>query len=776
MNTYSFNHLKFLGLRLIKTPSEGLNSTQNVNSNERYAWSMRRILHVDELYKFYSGFEIDGDKIIVNDDVPQDLYRITYDDRDSIEVNISAIVGQNGSGKSTIIDYIIRILNNLSICILGEKIRNTDTEHLHFIPNVYAELYILIDKNILRIRCEGEKTSALRYNNITGSNEFYPTVRDDINKSVYLKEPEPEDPSLAEFLKKFCYTFFVNYSMYAFDPVNYTREATSYQKESLIRNMGANEGYSDYTLNKAKEERDNDDNRNATIEARSWLTGLFHKTDGYQVPLFICPSRTNGCIDQRNEYKLAKERLMSLVLKTDDDGNHIFSKINGKLNIVRFKITSDDKEKLNYSKAIKPKFLHDINNDSYATYYKFIKDYLINEFQITEKRNHEETVWNYLIEKFFKIIVTYPAYQGSINIFKSAYSFIDSETEEDIRNLVSKVLRDHSHITRKLFRCLYYLKYDLIGNRRSFAVDEYNNKALNIINRKKSSFKYTPHDIDELVPPPVFDVDFILFDENDKKQDHSIPFSTLSSGEKQLTFMLCSVFYHISNIDSIGDNALSHSEDNIHFERRGVIKLSFPQIEYHHVGVVFDEVELYYHPDMQRKFVYQLLNGLKQLRLKNIRSLQFVIVTHSPFILSDVPKDNVLFLKKDGHAAKVDDMKTFGANIYSILKHSFFLEDGAIGEFSQYIIDDIINRINLVCLRKDPNSDTLDKRIYKSLPLKYRNLLHNKQLSEKNLLEIINVDLVESLIALIQEPVTHDYLERKLADIKSSMNYVAPQD
>lgn len=192
--------------------------------------------------------------------------------------------------------------------------------------------------------------------------------------------------------------------------------------------------------------------------------------------------------------------------------------------------------------------------------------------------------------------------------------------------------------------------------------------------------------------------------------------------------------------------------------------------------VIFDEVELYYHPDMQRKFVYQLLHGLQQLKFKNLRSIHFLIITHSPFILSDIPKDNVLFLKKDGHAANVVGMKTFGANIYSILKHSFFLEDGAIGDFSQHVIDDLNNRINFFHLWRNPDDDTVDRRIYKSLSRNYRELLKSKSLDFKTVKERIDVDYMDSVISLIQEPVTQDYLERKLSDIKNEINHVASED
>lgn len=575
MDPYSFNNLKFLALRLLKTPSELSGDTKEASKDERYAWGMRKILHTDEYYKFYSGVEFEDGIITFNDSVPQALFRIMHSDHSKLEVSVSAIVGQNGSGKSTIVDYVIRILNNLSTCILGEKFRNPENEHLHYIPSVYAELYILVESNVFCIRCQGANTTVIQYDWAIGTNDFNTHNGTILEKEVSNKNPLVEDTEHVKLLQRLCYTILINYSMYAFDSVNYSRELTPYQKENLIRSMGSYDRFTNYSLSQIQDQKNKDENKDAVVEARSWLTGLFHKTDGYQVPLFISPKRDKGRIDQRKEYKLAKERLMSLLLKADDDGIHIFTQINGKLNIVRFKLTSDSEEKRKFSNAIKPNFLQNINNESYAIYYKFIRDYLTSEFQITKKRNHEDVVWNYIVEKFFKIIVTYPSYYGMENIFKPISIFIDEPTKKNIRNLILKVLQDHSHVTRKLFRSLYYLRYDLIENRRSFAVDEFTRKAVKIVDEDKNFF-YPPHDIDELLPPPIFDVDFTLYDSHDTKQEHAIQFSTLSSGEKQLTFMLCSVYYHLSNIDSVVDVAHRSSGDGIKPQRAGVIDLSTP--------------------------------------------------------------------------------------------------------------------------------------------------------------------------------------------------------
>ena len=70
----------------------------------------------------------------------------------------------------------------------------------------------------------------------------------------------------------------------------------------------------------------------------------------------------------------------------------------------------------------------------------------------------------------------------------------------------------------------------------------------------------------------------------------------------------------------------------------------------------------------------------------NIRSVNIMIVTHSPFILSDIPETNVLYLgTEEGHTPG----KTFGANIYDLLKDSFFL-DLDIGDVAQTKIDELV--------------------------------------------------------------------------------------
>ncbi|MCQ6957085.1 hypothetical protein [Mucilaginibacter aquariorum] len=77
--------------------------------------------------------------------------------------------------------------------------------------------------------------------------------------------------------------------------------------------------------------------------------------------------------------------------------------------------------------------------------------------------------------------------------------------------------------------------------------------------------------------------------------------------------------------------------------------------------------------------------------------ISMIFVTHSPFILSDIPDQQVMFLKVDnGKAAQViRDRKTFGANIHNLLSDGFFMEDGFCGAFAIDKINEIIAYLNI---------------------------------------------------------------------------------
>ena len=77
--------------------------------------------------------------------------------------------------------------------------------------------------------------------------------------------------------------------------------------------------------------------------------------------------------------------------------------------------------------------------------------------------------------------------------------------------------------------------------------------------------------------------------------------------------------------------------------------------------------------------------------LYNDCHVQLIIATHSPIILSDIPKQNVIYLSKDKKGSTKVDLitehdETFGSNIYKLYNNAFFMDNGAVGEFAKEYI------------------------------------------------------------------------------------------
>ena len=130
---------------------------------------------------------------------------------------------------------------------------------------------------------------------------------------------------------------------------------------------------------------------------------------------------------------------------------------------------------------------------------------------------------------------------------------------------------------------------------------------------------------------------------------------------------------------------------------------------------LFDEVDLGFHPAWQRRIINILINSLpKMFPNKNI---QIVVTSHSPFIISDLPNVNTIFLNKDketGYCIVKDSLKdmkqTFGANIHTLLSDSFFMES-LMGEFAQEKIKTAIKHISQKNLAHKSEVESLIKMI-----------------------------------------------------------------
>ena len=178
-----------------------------------------------------------------------------------------------------------------------------------------------------------------------------------------------------------------------------------------------------------------------------------------------------------------------------------------------------------------------------------------------------------------------------------------------------------------------------------------------------------------MLPPPIFDVDLILT--KDEDGNGIIPFNSISSGERQIAYTISNLMYHLVNVDSEWND--NYRKDKDHLE----------VIKYRYMNVIFDEVELYFHPEMQRQFTNIMMKTLKSVRFTNMRGINIMMVTHSPFVLSDIPDSNVLCLGEGDNMVT----KTLGGNIMEMLSNSFFMNN-SIGDAIKEEISEIVTLYN----------------------------------------------------------------------------------
>lgn len=615
-------------------------------------------------YFLCDGWHFEGSKIIRSK--KNLLYKSPYNEylqsKNGLSLSISAIVGENGSGKSSLVEFIIRLINNFATSIFGEQNMTLAFEHLHYIDGVEGRLYFSIDGIPHMVSVENrsvtlesfslqqenkdeKKFCAYNTPNIFDNEQSREPVVDASPISEW-RDRKNEDLSIKEKLSKFFfYTLVNNYSIYAYNSFDYKEENTSLEYEAKIRKK-----------------------KYATDDERSWLNGIFHKNDGYQVPLVLSPYRDKGNININLENELSKERLMALRIMPKQN----FRVINNHLEVLGISIS-------------RKKYVYDAQRVRNKGYYKNLTqagfdkienillkmwgDVIAEDLSLYKNRRYYQEAIDYLTYKTLKISVLYSQYK---RFFYVSHRNIRSKVDEkQLQALVIRLSLDKSHITRKIRHILAYICYGLYERQLEYDISLLSDKAKEIIDKevaKGNPFgKQFIYGIDDLVPPPIFDVKIQLVDQ---QNGNDVAFETLSSGEKQQAFVVSSILYHLGNIESV-------FRDN-----------NKNRIAYSNVCIILEEIELYFHPQFQKNLIKYILDGIKQMSFAHIKGIQLMIVTHSPFVLSDIPTSNILALE-DGMQSKTE-LQTFGANIYDMLNTSFFLHNSTIGDFAQWLIGRII--------------------------------------------------------------------------------------
>ncbi len=165
------------------------------------------------------------------------------------------------------------------------------------------------------------------------------------------------------------------------------------------------------------------------------------------------------------------------------------------------------------------------------------------------------------------------------------------------------------------------------------------------------------------------------------------------------------------------DNGIRRLSDLSEGQKRSLINRQkiFDCLKEEKYTIVFDEPENAYHPEMSRWFWADLVKEVeftkkylcneiqtsdidlsekkKKIRELNKRYVTIIVATHSPFLLSDLFKHNILALENqgDGFVREANIRNTFAGNIAEILCDSMFM-NGMVGAFAEQQIQSLFRK------------------------------------------------------------------------------------
>lgn len=693
-----------------------------------------KTLKIKEWYSFVkttidkSLFKQDNNEIIITNKLKEttiknqgfinQLYQLN--DSSDIKINLSCIVGKNGSGKSSLLYLVLRFFNNLG-CLIKTKKPECNKDYVpKWASGFSGRLYFESSDNkgtyIFCIKIHDYKINdsfILDNYGYVNQNKTLPITLYKDGKEVKFNKTNIQE-QLMDFIP---YTIYTNYSLYS--------------------------GYESF---------------NPKFD---WVETLYNKNDGYITPIVLVPYKKDGIININDENKLGKERLgyLSILMQSQNNdkpflenytptiieysqnkdyktiSNQICSRLYSKWKYsIGEQYTSGKKEwpnetyesSFSETKHAIPE-IRKIIQTTKTCWENYLKDYIkVYDYA------HPEFL-NYIAYKTIKIFLTYDQFK---NIFYDGDLFYSYKTDKDDCNKLIKqqiqvlcpliILKENpkdndkykiarNHVNIKIIQVLRFMKN--LNTENSYLNNENNTTVSEFIEKSKIIFgeKLTYFDIEENYLPKFYNKE-IKYIKNDEKQPVSL--TEMSSGEQQLYFSLSYVIYHIKNLESI---TIDGEKDN-------------KRLKYRNINLILDEAELYYHPEYQRMYIRNLLEVLSRSKFNKdeIRSINILIVTHSPYLISDIPSTNLLQLD-EGQIQKCNE-KTFCSNYYDLLKNQFFLKS-SIGGIAQKYINSILETDRKI---REINKESNGRYLTKEKTQEINRIVEEYKTYEDFYLEIIN--------------------------------------
>lgn len=706
--------------------------------------NFRKNLKNQVIYKFYQDVKFidanDREILRENQNLQSDVQEVIFPDEISgdiyssskINVNISAVVGQNGSGKSSLIDFYNLILYYLA-CNKFNTMSPTSGQKFNEIEYLLRLAEEYIDK--IQKYQPIQEDLYVDFKLKTGNRETdIQIIIQQLIKNLERRYQQPFIPiedlqdrlNFIEQLQEYTIECAKNYGIpqqknshkidISYKELNRSivlklkKLLSEYETEKKFNDLLVDKFFFQlfyqaddkiFTIEKNKKGLQPFDTRffytillNYSLHSMNsknlgnWIFKLFHKNDGYQTPNVINPYRKEGIIDVNSELALSTDRLVYNIVdqvrklpKADILKKYKFQKFILKLKEKRIyplkEMTIDYREK--------DKFLEFLSNIPDTKHSEIKENYI------------EDYCLSYLIKKFEKISETYmDHFFESEDLSDLDYpEWLDAVKKSRMEKAKLFLLSSESHVARKFNQTYNFLinldelsaDLDFLNEWNIYGKIEltYDNlqKWIEYAENKFDLKEKGTHELMSYLFPAIFDIDIEFI-----KNKSAIKLSDLSSGEQQYLFNINTITYHINNLKTI--QAVDGSK----------IK------NYRDVNIVLDEVELYYHPEYQKNLIRDLRREIKKIdSLGELQNFNILFLTHSPFILSDIPNQNILRLE-DGRPSVKEFEPTFGANIHDLLANDFFLK-GFMGRFAKNFIKKLVGEIEQI-----PKKEK-DKKIYR---------------------------------------------------------------
>ena len=317
-----------------------------------------------------------------------------------------------------------------------------------------------------------------------------------------------------------------------------------------------------------------------------------------------------------------------------------------------------------------------IFNDDFKNNYFLFMDFSIGQLDLLNSSTQKEYKKYYALEPSRNYFSAGPGYNSKIEPTSFAanmkanilylYKYLDEELINrwklpKFKKLVYSGIRQMGNPTKN------YYKNEIIG-KNILGMDFQNctdyesvknviinffkvNKEINFGNIKKEDLKQISI--------------LFLFADIEFENDEGMKFFSISTGQKQL------ISYFGIIIRVINEKLNSNKT----------------------LTLLIDEIESSLHPQWQKEFLKLLMELFSYMEGK-CKNIQLILAGHSPFIVSDLPKGNIIFLKDSKQVSGIEKKETFGANIHTLLADSFFVEGGLMGEFAKNKITKILNFLN----------------------------------------------------------------------------------